>query len=177
MKITSKNQMYRMSDKGLFGNRFRSWDSWKEVVDSGFRGLLSVRSFEIWNPIRIYEKSFHYVSGRMETDLKGRKLKFYEATPVESRVIQGELMELPGGLYFRHTFAKRPMREAFEIQDLIATGVNALMVLKNHVDPVSFDELRELLDKYPGCVVEFTEFKIPVGVFNRTMVVWEVRHY
>ena len=49
------------------------------------------------------------------------------------------------------------------------------MLLHHHCDASSFDDLMELLDTYPGAVIEFSTYPFAVGRMNRNMIVWEIR--
>jgi len=176
-EIRSKGKMYKLLQKGSLGNTFRTWGSWSEVLKSGYRGIVSVRSKSIADPIRMYDVPFEVVAASMENKLKGKDVVILEATPHSTRRIQGELRDLPGGMYFRYTLARLPMRVAFDVDDRLATGVQANILLREYVDPSSYDDILELFNMYPGCVIEFTTFSVNVGTLGRPTVIWEVRHY
>ncbi len=55
-------------------------------------------------------------------------------------------------------------------------GLQAAAVIRKHLNDNSHDDLRELLDTYPGHVVELTALDRCVGtVPHRNAVIWEVR--
>lgn len=39
------------------------------------------------------------------------------------------------------------------------------------------DEVYELLDLYPGHIVEFSTYRTRCGIFNKKHIIWEVRNY
>ena len=104
-------------------------------------------------------------------------LEFYEAPPDDKRVIQGELAYVPGGLYFRYTFANGPMRLALEEQELHSFGLETELILQQYVSPGGIDWLKELLQRHDGAVIEFTEYSVNVGTLSQTTLIWEGRHY
>jgi hypothetical protein len=59
-----------------------------------------------------------------------------------------------------------------------SSGVVARHLLKDHLWPSDYDDVQELLDLYPGHVVELTAFSRAVGVVpGRNTAIWEVRNY
>lgn len=174
--IKNKRQMYRLLNSGKLGNTFHSWDSWQEVLDSGYRGHLSVRSMTVSDPIRIYDVEFDEVQRRMKK-IRRTDLVFYEASPRKSRLLQGELMRSEKGLALLGTYVKEPMRIALEQSMFQVYGLEAVLHLKNNTDDYSYEHLQFLLDSYPGAVVEFTTFNKKVGQLRQRLIIWEVRNY
>ena len=175
MRITTKKQMYQLLNNGKLGNTFRSWDSWEEVLESGYRGLMSVRSLKIGDPVRIYDIPFEEVEKFAPTH--PHSLIFYEATPHKTRLFQGEVCVFNECLQLTYTFVKLPMRLAFNESELHAEGLLASSLMRTYVDPSSLDDIYELLKIYRGHVIEFSTFRVNVGILQKPTVIWEVRDY
>lgn len=180
VKITSKAQMYRMLARGDFGNAMPTFLDLDDALSSGVTPL-GVRSLCVGDPTRLYWVPREELVGKMkEAGIYGRpNLMFYSTDygMESSRRIQGELTREAGGLYFYYSHMHQPMRVALEQDGHHARGLAVNLLLRQHVDPGGIDWLHELLDRYPGCVIEFTSYWHPVGTFNETTLIWEVRHY
>lgn len=180
MKITSKHQMYELLLSGRLGNYARAWTSASEVLASGYWGEISLRAQRVRDPVKLY----HVPADRLLDTLRQHGLQdredlvFSEAPPDDKRVIQGELTVTERGLYLNYTFARHPMRIAFREESRHAYGATAVQIVRDYVDPPSQDDLWDLLETYPGAVIEFSTFRVPVGVMrHRQTLIWEVRHY
>lgn len=179
--IPTKERMYELLLGGRLGNFVRAWDSLDAVMGSDYRGLVSMRSRERSNPVRVYHVPIDELPGRVAalSEAATRNgLVFSEAPPDEKRTIQGELMRDERGYYLHYSYSPEPMRTALEKDGRHARGLSAKMLLETYLEPSDFDTLQELLDSYPGAVIEFSAFTVPVGVIpHRKMVIWEVRNY
>lgn len=179
--IRTKAQMYSLLLGGRFGNFVRAWDTLPEVLSSGYRGLVSLRSRERSNPIRLYHIPIDDLEATVakQTDAqRAAGFVFSEAPPDHKRTIQGELMRDEAGYYLHYSFSPEPMRIALEQDGQHARGLAAKLLLEHYLEPSDYDALQDLLDAHPGAVIEFTGFTVPVGVIpHRKMVVWEVRNY
>jgi hypothetical protein len=177
MLIRTKETMYRLLGTGRFGNYPRSWKSLEAVAADGFRGEVSVRSLEIANPVRLYHILAVDLPGVVATlppEQRNPGLVFSESMPEEQHVIQGEY----DGENLTYTFAKAPMRIAFDRQRLVARGAVARWTLETYLEANDLDWLLSLVCDFPGAVVEFSAFRCPVGtVKGSRCVFWEVRHY
>lgn len=175
--IGTKEKMYRLLEAGRFGNYPRMWSSVQSILDSGFRGDISIRSKDIANPVRLYHIPVAELDSKVNQLVDSQKysgLTFTEAPPDGYRVVQGEY----DGYNFDYTFAPHPMRIAFEHQRLHANGAKARWLLKAYLDSNDLDWLDGLLEDFPGSVVEFSAFSVPVGVVKSSKTIfWEVRHY
>lgn len=98
--------------------------------------------------------------------------------PHDKQTLQGEVQLSERWLDLRYTFVKKPMRESLAEQELYASGLKAIWLLKTYFDPASYDWLQHLFDAYPGHVIEFSCFSVNWGTIpNRNTVVWECRLY
>ena len=43
MRIKTKKESYKLVHKGAFGNKFKHWDTYDDLMNSGFTGNVSVR--------------------------------------------------------------------------------------------------------------------------------------
>lgn len=180
-RITTKAEMYRRYFAGEFGNRPRTWKSLQEIYDSGYTGLVSMRSLQASHPFRLYHVPVAELAARLEQirpDHRDAGIVFSEAPDDRHRAIQGELQRLPGGLALTYSFVRKPMREAFDDDRRHAQGLTAHLLLKQHVHPPDLDWLLELLDRWEDHVIEFSAFRVPVGVVPKSRCFfWEVRLY
>jgi len=180
MKITNKRQMYQMMAVGAFGNVMPTWLTLDAALASD-APFLGVRSLTVNDPVRLYWIRREDLREKMESaGILGRQDLIFSSTDYgmeADRIIQGEVTRGPWGLYFRHSFAPAPMRVAFEQDNRHATGLEAEMLLRRHVDPHGVDWLMELLHEYENPVVEFTTYRNPVGTLHQQTLIWEVRHY
>ena len=94
--VLSKPDYYRRWVAGEFGNRPRAWETWSDLVDSGYRGPVVVRGRKSGSRLARYRLSFEeaqrYILGR-ESDFS-----FNEPTPDEDLLIHGELERTEKGL-------------------------------------------------------------------------------
>jgi hypothetical protein len=183
--ITSKAQMYELYERGCFGNRPRFWRTACEyyhawgVSTTDF--AVNIRCLLPSGPCSYaHSTPCHVAVELFRLDHAGYDLHQFiisEMAPYECQTIQGELMRTAEGLSLLYTDVRAPMRPALKERTLYATGLQALMLLRAHVDPVGVDWLLELLDTYVDHVVEFTAFERAVGVLQQPWIVWELRKY
>jgi hypothetical protein len=177
MRIENKQQMYRLLRAGQFGNAMRVWGSIDSLESSDYRGEVSLRAVEASSPIRFYHVPFSDARATVER-LNGLPLLINESPPDDKLTIQGEVMRAAGGCYLHYSYDPSAMKLALTKSGRHARGIEAAMILQETLTPSDYDALQELLDAYPDAVVEFSAFRVPVGVLpRRKMVVWEVRHY
>lgn len=176
--IATKQKMYDLYQRGLFGNKPLTWFSLFSCLNSGYTGEISARCVEVSNPTRLYHIPIENLVSTLATyNRDPNSLVYSEAPPDQKRTIQGEITINEFGLYLRYTTAPHPMRIAFDHEDLVATGLSAKLLLQKNLTPTDYDWLLELLHIYDGAIIEFSTFSIPVGVLKTNMLVWEVRHY
>ncbi len=93
---------------------------------------------------------------------------------------EGDICELPGvGLVCSGNLNPEPgswRRHMLNPKLWERTAARAL--LRSVLNPNSYDDLGELLDRYPGHVVELSALEVCYGTCeNRNAIVWEVRAY
>lgn len=177
-RLDTKRKMYEHYYAGRLGNKPRTWKRTIDLIDSDYRGLISIRSLQISNPVRKYHvpyESFQSVLRELHrlNGIEPEDLTFVEAPDDTARSIQGEY----DGYHLTYSFEPLPMRLAMDKDTRHARGVFASVLLKVHLDPVDYDWLQELLVLYPDHTIEFSGFTKPVGELKTKMLVWEVRAY
>jgi len=175
--------MYSMLSKGLFGNRFRIWNTADEMmyaVDEGFDWLVGLRC--IGRPGLPY---VHHLEPRqallLATPLCNAyncDVRYYEGSPDQFITIQGEITDYPHGYGVEWSHQQTHMREALSIQRFSTFSPRMPAIIRHHFNESSYNDLVYLLDTYPGCTIEFTCYEILVGnIPGRNTVIWECRHY
>ena len=100
-----------------------------------------------------------------------------EAGPDDGVRIQGEVYLSPEGMELWYSTVNGiTCREAMK-SPTKASGIEAVLLLKFHMDPASYDDLQCLFDIYPDSVIEFSTFDRAVGWARRNTVFWELRNY
>ena len=103
---------------------------------------------------------------------------FQEAMNDQDLVIQGCLGCDPAGLWLEYCLEpdlnfRQAMMRASQVKAL-----QAIFVLRQHVDASSLDDLFDLVGRYPNAIIEFATFTKPVGIYpHRRTVIFEVREY
>ena len=168
----NKHDFYRRWLRGEFGNMPRSWESVEALRASGYNGLLSVRS--------------KTPAGRMETNVpvaealsrSWHNVVFQETMPDPELVIQASIGYDPSGIWIEYCLEPNiNFREAMH-RSIQAQGLEALFILKRYVDPSSYDDIMDLVQRFPNAVIEIATFRRHVGVWpHRNTVIFEVREY
>jgi hypothetical protein len=182
LKITSKSQYYELASRGIFGNKFRTWNTIEEYQNSGFTGPTRFRSkvpgsafFTTAPPFygdvvrRAYEKL-------ISRGARSGDLIFCEAAPEEFLTFQGELTRDWAGR-LQLSWSTEPgitNREAMT-RARRSSGLEGALMLGHYLDPGDHDDLMQMLDDYPDHVVEFSVYSKAAGILDRRMIVWEVR--
>lgn len=186
MRISNKTRMYELLEQSFLGNRFRIWKSEQEytaAVEAGFEGLVGVRCVGTVGLPYFHHKTYE------EAIKIGRRLKeeyrfpvrYYEASPDEFILIQGEFVEADHGPMLEWSTARTHMREALAQERHTMFGLGVRLLLKSVLTENSYNDLLVLGQIYPNAIIEFTAYEIFVGdqeLFpGRNHVVWECRHY
>lgn len=174
--VLTKADFYRRFMAGEFGNRGPIWDSFDAVWDSGYRGLVMVRS---QRPGGLCKANLTLADAWLIAEQERRDvLTFSAMCPHDRQTINGELQRDHRGLCLMYSSVKKPMRQSLAEGGRQVFGLSAQHVLKANVYAPDLDWLMELLELYPGHVIEFTAFEICWGVLPRSKcAVWEVRSY
>lgn len=189
--MTTKKLSYRGFQAGAYGNKLRDWRSVGEWEQSGFTGLVSLRTVQasagngpcIYNvpPGRVLDE----VSALVKSGVDPGNIVVGEMAPNDLVLLQGEYRNGPylsGGEgvcgELLYSWVQRPMREALAAQRLTATGLAATDLLQRVMTPSSYSDWEVLLEKYPDHVLEVSTYRRSIGNTPwRNTIVWEVRRY
>jgi len=179
--VLTKNDFVRRYIRGEFGNRAPSWGTLDEFQSSGYRGKVHIRNRVAngltWYNIESSQVLNHWVE-LVTLGVSPDSLYLSGMAPHDYGSIQGEFQQSVHWMDLTYCDAKLPMREAMAVETSVATGVTALCLLKKNMDPVSYDWSLELMNLYPGHVIEFSCFGVSWGTIpHRNTVIWEVRNY
>lgn len=184
MLIRDKQQMRELHEQGAFGNRLRTWG----VGDLGTGSIM-------------YPVGLRY-SGEPGIVLPNYCVKLSDEDETRSLICQWMLSGVrhadriviaefqPAGKVF-HAEVQRseryidlywaeatvPMRLALYFLGHNSSGLEAVTILKRHLDAASWDNLQRLWDEFPDSVVELSAFAQSAGTLRHNTVFWEVRNY
>jgi len=180
--IKTKKECYSLYESGFFGNKVRTWNSYENILKSGYNGKVSIRSKGkiSWKTIFAVDFGdvFDIILDLRKKGIEERDLSFLETPPDNRLLFQGEIMFSEKGLYFYYSDLKAPMGVALRKNNRIVFGLGAVCLLRNNLWPSSFDHIMELLELFPNDVIEFSCYDCCVGeIPGRNVVIWEVRDY
>ncbi len=182
-RILTKEEYYRLYENGLFGNKALTWSSFDEVLKSGWKRNVCIRSRKpiARNRVRYnislkdipqHIKDFE-ILGVPENDLA-----YNESMPDEKLLLQGEVMIHTDGMHLLYTTLKKPMNQALSEESQKAKGLEAKILLKNCMYPSSLSDLMSIFEMFPDSAVEFSSYSISIGCIpGRNTIIWEVRNY
>lgn len=184
MRISTKTDMYAELKSGRLGNAFRTWPSVDAAIADGYWRKFGLRTGVKNGPS--YPGNMTEGEARViEHDLRNSditSLIFCEEVHNDLVTINAEVCLAPGGLELKYRCGPGHMRSAMA-NPLYAKGMKAAAILAHHLDYGDIEWLTELLNKYEGAqpdtsaIVEFANFSEPCGIFDKRMIVWEVRAY
>ena len=126
--VTSKGECYDLYDKGLFGNRALSWDSYEELLESGWRDGVCIRGKGNGIP-RIdarynipYEQVGHEVDKLVKKGYPQAILRFNQSMPDSFLSIQGEVIDYATGLELTYTTDSKADESWIKGRDKICKG-------------------------------------------------------
>lgn len=176
--------MYRLLSSGALGNTipiFTTVTTWQSSLDFSKYPFWGVRSFTAGDSrMRLNvprEEVAEYISTNFPTG------SGFNISPMIDQWCQfkGEVFEqsyAPCQLCLYATYGTAPWRQALRDHGQTWFGLQAKNLLKGHMDAASYNDVMELLDLYPGHVIEFSVCDRQVGMVpGRNTVIWEVRDY
>jgi hypothetical protein len=187
-EVKNKEEYYQLYNLGYFGNRALTWNSYDEIIQSGWSGLVCIRGKGIPRADAKFNVAVENLRAEIEA-LKSKgisedRLRFNQSMPDYALSIQGEVIDYTNrflhinGWELTYTTVKKPMNEGLREETRFASGLPARMILQSRMDPSSFSDLQTLLEIYPSAAVEFSTYELNVGdTPNRNTVFWEVRDY
>lgn len=171
--IRSKQEFYEGQKLRLFGNTLRIWYSPDELRESGYDGLVMLRSKDPDDKIG-YRPD---LTVKRALQLWNENHVGNECAPDEDILLQGEVSILSGEglcLYYNTEPGYR-MRVGLKRFGRHVYRSQAWALLKSVMDPPSFDDLCEMLDANE--VIEFSAYKHVLGWAKRNVLFWECRSY
>ncbi len=179
-EIKDKATFKRLSKLGLLGNRFRMFTTVEDALASGLPLFYISGPVAAWPhmvPACPREQLWSTVRAIEKKGSPRRGMQFVEVYWIP-RVINAELTRGIRGVVLRWaTSSQLDLRSDLTRNGVHIFGLAALQVLKQRVPPDDLEMLFDLLDDWPGAIIEFSTYCQPVGIFKRNTVVWEVRHY
>ena len=182
--IKNKSQMYALLNRGALGNTiplFRTVGEWQRSTDYGQYPQWGVRvDLPGDKRMRLYiprEEVADYIRANFPEG------GGFNISPMIDQwaVLKGEVFEQsyePFGLCLYAATGSGSWREQLRERGRHYFGLQAQLVLQHYCDPASYEDIRELLDLYPGHVIEFSACDRPVGkIPGRNVVIWEARSY
>lgn len=197
MIIRTKQQFLALAAEGHLFNQMPSWGTIEEVLASDhhrsdeINAKVMIRYRESNSPymrpsVRIGYRGIalkYEVSQLVKQGAKIGKLYYTQMSPLQGRLLNAELCELEDGLHLHYSTMQTHVREALEPGNgRHASRSAAWAVLAHTLCPNSMENVRGLLEKFPGHSIELTAFARAIGSFAHTTtpmntVVWEIRMY
>lgn len=187
MRIGDKRTMYELLTSGRLGNTNPSWpdcQSWRDDPRAKFCQSWGVRSSThagdrrtamyvpthlVKDHARRFGDDAYNLSPMIDTFLTVTAM--LEVHDSDAGLVVGCVAHPPKGIPWRWAMSSRGC--FFEEE-----GVTARMLLRRFLNPNSLDDLYQLLEAYPGHVVELSATEQEYGTHpGRNAVVWEVRDY
>ena len=175
MRIKNKREMVELLESGALGNATRIWHDPKELLASGFKGPISVRSSVSWGKFKPEMSTIDCIAYYRELIRLGARsssLFFHEWAPPESMVV---ICHLGRTEYGYELLWSRNKNIAIDTQ--IVHGLVAKITLEELAGEHNREKLQEIFDIYPESAIEFTIHNQRVGRSHEDMVIWEVRDY
>ena len=180
-QINNKSSCYKLYEAGCFGNKPLTWSSFDEILKSSWKGKISMRSKR-----GILRRNVIYALPIEKVPLAVKKWKrlgnpeseigFNQSMPDEHLIIQGEITRF-NALTLRYSTLKKPMNQALAEEERECYNEEAYRLIRRSLDSSSYENLEILLETWPGSVVEFSTYNIPVGNLHLNTIFWEVRNY
>ncbi len=169
--LDTKRKFYAAQAQGLTGNTLHVWHSVEDWRVSRYGGPVALRSTIPGGKFM----PFMSLAAIRRTFVPGQHMICAHA-PDDYLTMQAEVQRSTSYLDLHYsTVPGLTMREALPKYGKHASGLTVLLLLRYHCDAASYDDLWDLLDMYPGAVIEFSTYPFLVVRCNRNMIVWEVR--
>lgn len=180
--IANKQLFYRLYEEGRIGNRVRQWNSLNELNQSDYFGEVSVRCHIPNSKLGAFHVCPKELPKVLDELIQVNKLceadfLFCESPPDERLIFQGEVYRSHRGLEMLYSFAKMAMRPALAQFGRRDHGLVPFLLITQHMDASSQENLWRLMEKYPTDIIEFSVYEMPVGIEEKNTLFWEVRGY
>jgi len=181
--IRSKKQMYDMLAKGLLGNTILQYFSIKEWRDSGEDkkyAFWGVRTLTPGGPCRLNcpVEQVEDTIKRFESDGNRCNISLM-IDKVCNVTLWAELWQSPTGLVvYGIEYPVGSWREKMPYQGKHWDRLSAKLLLEKHLNGNSLTDAMELLEKYPGHILELSATESILGIYpGRNTIHWELRAY
>lgn len=176
--IQDKQTYYEYAERYAFGNRLRVWNSLDQLIRSGYRGELGIRSNRKSDQVYLHlsrEAAIAIYQNQIRLNLAG--FLFFESAPDHLVTLQGEVDSSLDCMHYA-IGSKTDMRNGLREYGQHSTYFETRMLLKLYLYPSSYSDLVELSLQYPDHVIEFSAYSIALGHFrDRNTLIWECRAY
>lgn len=177
--VLTKVDFVRRYQAGEFGNRSPTWNTYAQFLRDRYTGLVHIRNriqgAKTWYNVPASQVGFKL--DQIVNEGWNRSLLYFSGmAPTEKTTFQGEVVQSTDYLDLFYSHVPLPMRDSLLQGGKQVSGLKALGLMKTYMDPSSFDWVQELLEEYPGHVIEFSCYSVNWGtVPHRNTVIWEVR--
>ena len=178
--VLNKRDFVKRYKRGEFGNAAPTWSSVFE-----FKKASTVECTKNFNQNQLYHLRSKQPGGPTYYNLNFSQLSrkknvenYYVSAmaPTEKTILQGEIRQSTRHLELRYTTVKKPMRDAFKVEDKTIFGLQVNYIVSSCLDANSQDWLYVLLDRYPNHIIEFSTYSTQWGTIpGYNTVFWEVR--
>ena len=177
--INSKRDFYELFQKGLLGNKPKTYNSLEEILTSDYSGYVSIRSRTKPSFKTLYDIAYHNIENTLNRfELNPNEVSLTEQIPDDKIIIQGEIMLSSKHYDLTYSTIKEPMKLALAKESIFVQGLKALNIIKNAMNINSYNDLQELFILYPDSIIEFGSYEICLGdKKDRNTLIWEVRNY
>jgi len=183
MDILTKKESFILFEKGLFGNKLKTWSSVNDYNESKHVGSVTVRYLGKSNVLGGAYCKYNVTdvdSVINEFAKLGADRNLFiinESAPDDNLLIQGEITHDYNGYQLFYSLEKGKMRDCLK-NGISVTGLQAKIIIQHYMFPNSFNDIIELIELYPNHVIEFSTYNHAIGdCHNRNTVIWEVRKY
>lgn len=176
--------------QGYFGPTWPTWQTYKELVQSGFRGRVAIRYVSsTGNGPCVYDIPFADAKERLDQLVAegwDRDRCYFNSSenPDSALVLQGEWYNGPyqdDGVtrhdYLLYSCYKAKMRIALQKEPQNAYGLRSTMLLRAVMTPSSWEDFQVLRERHPHHVFELTVWDSRILGAGRNTMIWEVRYY
>lgn len=184
-RIKDKQAMYALFNAGRFGNAGLNFDSPRQVffyLEQNPDNRVAIRTFKVRGPFLPNLDALSFVAAIDRLRSEGFQLKDmqFSAMMPDNSQLRMQWFAVRTENYIDLDYNTTPgltMREA-QPNFKHAEGLYALGLLKRALGEPDYDDLQELWNVFPECVVEGSSYNVSVGNRRRRQtVIWEVRSY
>lgn len=183
--IATKKRMYELLAAGRLGNTTRQWfdlDVWQASAEASRYEWWGVRTLTPGGPCRLNCPAHEVPKTYSEFAAAGHQSNISLMLDRVCRVtLWCDIWESPTGLVV-YGIECPPVggswRALMPSHGKHWFGLSARMLLKKHLNANSYDDAMDLLEKYPGHVLELSATDTLIGILpGRSAIHWELRNY